>query len=75
MHRFRLNTPTIAVKFEADGSQKAFLLPDGAEIATDDPHVIEGDPDAGKFVCVVWNGITVSIFLVDLQERGEPCNS
>ena len=74
MYRFRLNTPTIAVRFEADGSQRALLLPDGAEVATDNPDVARDDLDGRKFVPVEWNGMTVNVFLFDLQERGEICD-
>ena len=72
MHRFRLNTPTIAVRFEADGSKRAILLPDGAEVVTDAPDVVGEDSDGRKFVPVQWNGMVVSVFLVDLLQRGEP---
>lgn len=74
MYKFRLSTPTIAVRFEEDGSKRVVLLPDGAEVATDDPDVVQENSDGRRFVCVQWNGMTVNVFLVDLQERGEICD-
>ena len=73
MYKFRLTTATIAVMLEADGSKRALLLPNGAEVATDDPEVIRENSDGGRFICVEWNGMTINMFLVDLQERGELC--
>ena len=70
--RFRLKTPTLAVRCTFEGAKSAVMMPAGAEIATDDLDALtSSEPDPTKFVNVEWDGARVGMFLLDLQERGE----
>jgi hypothetical protein len=69
MHRFRLKSATVAVQDRGRGKDIAFI-PKGAEITADLPDVRSGF-DRSKFIAIKWEGKTVSIFLLDLLERGE----
>jgi hypothetical protein len=69
-HRIRLNSATIASAIQ-DGRSIALLIPTGAEVIPLDAVPEEGSGDDGREVSVEWQGRTVSMFLVDLRERGE----
>jgi len=68
--RFRLKTATIAI---TDGPEKriAVQLPTGAQIVVLE-HVQPNAPlDSSRQVNVEWDGKVVSMFLVDIIEKGE----
>jgi hypothetical protein len=71
MYAFALNSTTMAVEYEPNGKGLAVLIPKGAEIATEylpqEPPVRE----PSRLIEVRWNGKIVSIFALDLLERGE----
>jgi hypothetical protein len=71
MHRFRLNSPTLAVQYCDSGRGVAVLIPVGSEISTAVIPEANGHETA-SLVKVEWQEKVVSIFLVDLLERGEP---
>jgi hypothetical protein len=70
-HRFRLKTATIGV---TDGPDKrvAIQLPAGAQIVVLDQIPPDVPPDSNHQVNVEWEGKLVSMFLVDIREKGEP---
>ncbi len=70
MRRFRLNAPTLAIQYGDGGKGLAVMIPKGAEVATADLPNSNRD-DGTSLVKVEWGQKTVSIFLVDLLERGE----
>jgi hypothetical protein len=66
--RFRLKAATIALGF-TDVKKTAFQIPAGAEIVVIDG--IRVDPkDLTRTVSVEWESKTVTMFAVDLRERG-----
>ena len=69
--RFRLKTATIAVR---NGPEKrtAVQLPEGAQIVVLGHIQHDGDLDGNRQVNVEWDGTVVSMFLVDIHEKGEP---
>jgi hypothetical protein len=63
---YRLNTPTLGIPQGSAGNKCAPVrMPQGALVA-----LIDGTSE-GPFVRVLWDGMAVSIFVVDLKERGE----
>jgi hypothetical protein len=69
--RFRLKQQTIATVMQ-DGKRIAVRIPEGAAVLVVD-LVPEGQSgDRCQQVNVQWKGETYTMFLVDLQERGEP---
>ena len=46
-------------------------VPHGDEILVLDPVPIDPTADGNERINLMWNDRTASIFLVDLQERGE----
>ena len=72
VHRFRLNSATMAVHYRHDDQKGvALIIPAGSEVISHE--VVDGRPgfDRSKFVAVEWDGRTVCMFLLDLLERGE----
>jgi hypothetical protein len=69
--RFRLKQQTIATVMQ-DGKRIAVRIPEGAVVLVVDlvPECQSGD--RCQQVNVQWKGETYTMFLVDLQERGEP---
>ena len=68
--QFRLKAAAIAVKDEAE-KRTAVQLPTGAEILVLD-HVLSDTPlDSSHQVKVEWDGMVLSMFLVDIHEKGE----
>jgi hypothetical protein len=66
MERFRLKKPTIAVQPDGNGGRMQFLtVPAGAFV-----QLRVGRRDAG-LVDVSFDGRLVTMFLQDLQDRGE----
>jgi hypothetical protein len=66
--RFVLKAATIAV-MEAPDQRIAIQVPAGAEIMILDLIPADGRPDRAR---VEWDAKSVLMFLVDIQERGEP---
>ena len=72
VHRFRLNSATMAVHYRHDDQKGvALIIPAGSEVISHE--VVDGRPgfDRSKLVAVEWDGRTVCMFLLDLLERGE----
>jgi len=68
--RYRLKASTIAVVVE-DGKEALVHIPAGAEILALDNLAI--DPmDCNRQVSIEWNHQRFKMFVVDVQERGEP---
>ena len=72
MERFRLKSPTMAVHYQ-DGGPKglAVVIPAGSEVCCSEHIDARPGFDHSTFVEVLWTGKTVSMFLLDLVERGE----
>ena len=63
--RFRIHKETLAVGI-VDGEPKAVILPAEAIL-----RVVSGPTGQGdRMVDVMWDGQTVTMFVIDLQERG-----
>lgn len=69
MPRFRLKSPTMAIHRFTDGRRESILLPLRAEIEI--VVVPDGIRPTNWLIDVHWRGQPVSMFLVDLLERGE----
>ena len=65
--RFRLKGAAIAASFE-DGKEQVLYIPAGAEIVVAGSL---GDGPTNREVNVEWEGKTLTMFAVDLLERGE----
>lgn len=63
---FRLKSETIAIELKSD-RPTAVMLPEGAIVTLES----EDQKDA-RFVRVVWSTRVVTVFRVDLSERGFP---
>jgi len=72
--RFRLNATTICTTHKG-GKAVAEQIPKGVEVVVLNPVAAEASKDSNRQVWVEWEGRIVSMFLVDLQERGEPIPS
>ena len=68
--RLRLMTATIAVMNEPE-KQTAVQLPAGAEIVILEQIRLNTPLNSRQQVDVEWNGKVVSMFLVDIHEKGE----
>jgi hypothetical protein len=73
--RFILREATIATGFDESGKRVALTIPAGTEITTVD--IVPHDPtkDLAEQINVVWDGHSLSMFLTDLQHRGERVRS
>ena len=63
--RYRLNTPTLAI-LTLDGQNLPVTVPMGSIV-----QVKNGPLDGDRLIDVVWDGRTVSMFTIDLRDRGE----
>jgi hypothetical protein len=68
--RFRLKSATIAVN-RAPERDEILHVPEGAEILVLDRACPEVADPPNQQVFVEWNGRIYSMFVVDIQERGE----
>lgn len=68
--RFRLKIATIATAI-MDGKEIAFRIPAGAEIVVIDRLRVDSQAQPRR-VKVEWNSQIVTMFAVDIKERGEP---
>ena len=69
--RFRLKTATIATITDGPDNRIAVQLPAGAQIVILDQIHPDAPLDSTHQVKVDWGGKLVSMFLVDIQEKGE----
>jgi hypothetical protein len=69
--RLRLKTATIATSTEGPEKRIAVQLPPGAEIVVLDQIQPETPLNPTHQVNVEWDGNVISMFLVDILERGE----
>lgn len=68
--RFRLKTDTIATVFQDDGKRVAVQIPAGGVILVID-SVPDPVVDRNQQVNAKWEGRTVTLFAVDIGERGK----
>ena len=66
--RFRLKTATIAASFE-DGKEQVLYIPAGTEIVV--TGSLNNDGSFNREVSVELEGKTLTMFAVDILERGE----
>jgi hypothetical protein len=70
MVRLLLKADILGMRFNEQGEQLAVPLPTGAVITCPD-RVAETPPtNPTETVTVIWEGMSLAVFLVDLQERG-----
>jgi hypothetical protein len=55
-----------------DGKRIAVRIPEGATVLAIDSVPEHQSEDHGQQISVQWKGKSYTLFLVDLQERGEP---
>jgi hypothetical protein len=67
--RFRLNSPSMGTLIQ-DGKKIVFQIPAGSEIVAIDPIPVQISKDLLSKVNIQWQGKTMTMFLVDVQERG-----
>ncbi len=63
---YRLASPTVAIRHEADGQYAFVTLPEDSLVT------IYSEPGITGLVIVQWKGETISMFLRDIKERGAP---
>jgi hypothetical protein len=71
MQCFRLRSSTTAVQPTFGSKWEAITIPAGALVAIATPLENFVRSDRAGFIAVNWDGKTVNMFVVDLQERGE----
>jgi hypothetical protein len=69
--RFVLRDATIAITFDETGKKIATTIPAGTEVAVTDVVPLEPTANDSEQISVSWEGRTLSMFLTDLQTRGE----
>jgi hypothetical protein len=67
--RFRLKSPSMGTLIQ-DGKKIVFQIPAGSEIVAVDPIPEKISNDLLCKVNIQWQGKTMTMFLVDVQERG-----
>jgi len=71
-HRFRLRTSTIAVIYDGAGKKVTEMIPAGEVIkALGVVPLDRAAVEPTEQIEVLWEGRTMSMFLVDLLDRGE----
>ena len=68
---FRLKSATIATVIQ-DGKWTAVQIPSGAEVSAIGAIPVQESDGKHQQIEIQWQGRTMKMFLVDLQERGEP---
>jgi hypothetical protein len=71
MYRFRLKSSTLGVDYSDGLKGHAVMIPAGSEIVSYDPAESPAEFHRSSVIGVEWNGNTVSVFRLDLLERGE----
>jgi len=69
--RFVLRYATVAIGRDESGKRVAVTIPAKAEITAVDIVPLEPTDDYTLQVTVQWEGRTLTMFLTDLQHRGE----
>jgi len=69
MPRFRIRTATVALETIDGGPKTATILPAKSEIEID--YLPDGIRPTTWMIDVRWKGRTITMFLIDIQERGE----
>jgi hypothetical protein len=67
--QLRLNSPSMGTLIQ-DGKKILFQIPAGSEIVAIDPIPEELSKNLLCKVNIQWQGKTMTMFLVDVQERG-----
>ncbi len=62
--RFKLDTPTLVIDF-VNGRRQADYIPAGAVV-----KVLSGPTGNDRMVDVLWQDRTVTMFAIDLKQRG-----
>ena len=75
MRHFILREATVAVGFDESGKRVAVTIPTGAKITAVDIVPREPTKDHTEQINVTWNGRSLTMFLTDLQHRGERVRS
>jgi hypothetical protein len=70
-HRFKIRDATIAIRSD-ETRKKIAVIPAGAEITLTDPIPLAPVSDHNETVNVSWEGRLLTMFLIDLQLRGQP---
>ena len=70
MYLFRLKSATMAIH-NLGNSRTVLVIPQGAEIAAIDVPDSRTGFEHSRLIEIQWDGKTVSMFLLDLFERGE----
>ena len=73
--RFILREATVATGFDESGKRIALTIPPAAEITAIDIVPLEPTKDHAKQINVIWDGRSLTMFLTDLQHRGERVRS
>ena len=69
--RFRLRARTIATASGPDGKGVVFQIPKDSVVVVIDDVPSHSQNERNRQVSVRWKEQTVSMFLADIQERGE----
>jgi len=69
--RFRLKSPSMGTVLQQDGKKIVFQIPAGSEIVAIDPIPEQLSKNQLCKVNIQWRGRTMTMYLVDVQERGE----
>jgi hypothetical protein len=75
MRHFILREATIATGFDESGKRVAVTIPARAKITAVDIVPLEPTKDHAKQINVIWDGRSLTMFLADLQHRGERLRS
>jgi hypothetical protein len=67
---FRLKSATIATVIQ-EGKWTAVQIPAGAEVSTMELIPVNESEGRHQQIGINWEGKTMKMFLIDLQERGE----
>jgi hypothetical protein len=69
--RFILREATVTIGFDEAGKRIAVSIPAGAEITVNDIVPLDPTVDETEQVNISWEGRSLSMFLTDLQNRGD----
>jgi hypothetical protein len=67
---FRLKSSTVSTVIQ-DGKWTAIQIPAGAEVSAMDLIPVNESDGKHQQIRIQWEGKTLRMFLIDLQERGE----
>jgi hypothetical protein len=75
MQRCLLREATVAFGFDESGRRVVVTVPTGPEITATDIVPLEPTKDHTEQINVTWDGRPLTMFLTDLQRRGERVHS